>query len=514
MVAIITEKFKLHNAAQFVESFTEASASTYYLFIGKPTAFNSTNDGSGAADTSPPTPPDSVADEYYFWDQMTGAKKITSADVIQVVSRRDWSNGTTYDMYKDNYSSLDTADSGASSLYTSTAYFRTSANRVYKVISNIPAGSNTAAAAYSGSEPTTEGTSLFTTGGYVLKYMYTISASNSTKFLTTDFIPVATDSTVSAAATDGAIESFQVTNLGAGCTEGTYYAAIYGDGSNAGTSSGAIARLVIGSDGKLQSFGTNTSTTSGIYAAGSGYTYGTINLGSGYTFSDTGLSSASAIGGTSAPEITVFASPKGGHGSDAVAELGAHYVMMNTTLSGAEGDDVSAGNDFRNVGLVVDPTDFGTSTVATASTARQTYALKFPLSGSGAASGTFTADEKISQTTTGAIGKVVEWDSSLGILYYQQERHADYGTNSTTGAYVAFSGANAVTGASSSAVATPDADADSAVTLANANTITFTDGYANPELAYDSGDIIYKENRRPISRATDQTEDIKIIVEF
>ena len=113
MVAIITEKFKLHNAAQFVESFTEASASTYYLFIGKPTAFNSTNDGSGAADTSPPTPPDSVADEYYFWDQMTGAKKIVSADVIQVVSRRDWSNGTTYDMYKDNYSSLDTADSGA-----------------------------------------------------------------------------------------------------------------------------------------------------------------------------------------------------------------------------------------------------------------------------------------------------------------------------------------------------------------------------------------------------------------
>ena len=52
------------------------------------------------------------------------------------------------------------------------------------------------------------------------------------------------------------------------------------------------------------------------------------------------------------------------------------------------------------------------------------------------------------------------------------------------------------------------------MTLTNGSTITFTDGYANPELAFDSGDIIYKENRRPISRATDQTEDIKIIVEF
>ena len=512
MVAIITEKFKLHNASQFVESFTEAAASTYYLFIGKATAFTAANDGTGASDTSPPTPPDSVSDEFYFWDQMIGAKKISSSDVIQVISRRDWSNGTTFDMYKDDYSSLNTSDSGASSLYGSTFYFRTSANRVYKVISNIPPGEFTAAAAFSGSEPTSESTSLFTTGGYVLKYMYTISASNATKFLTTDFMPVVTDSTVSAAATDGAVESFQVTNLGAGCTDGTYFTAIQGDGANAGTSSGAIARIVI-SSGKVQSFGTNTSTTSGINQAGSGYTYGKINIASGQTFSDAGLTTASAIGGTTDPVFDVIISPKGGHGSNAIEELGAHFVMTNTTLTGAEGDDISSENDFRNVGIVVDPTNFGTSTVATADTARQTFAIKFPTSGSGSVSGTFSADEKITQASTAAIGKVVEYDSSLGILYYQQERHEDFGTNSL-GAYVAFSGANAVTGATSGASGTPDATADSAVTLANANTITFTDGYANPELAADSGDIIYKENRRPISRATDQTEDIKIIVEF
>ena len=512
MVAIITEKFKLHNASQFVESFTEAAASTYYLFLGKATAFAAANDGTGASDSAPPTPPDSVSDEFYFWDQMLGAKKISSSDVIQVIPRRDWSNGTTFDMYKDDYSSLNTADSGASSLYTSTFYFRTSANRVYKVISNIPAGEFTAAAAYSGAEPTSESTELFTTGGYVLKYMYTISASNSTKFLTTDFMPVITDSTVSAAATDGAVESFQVTNLGAGCTDGTYFAAIEGDGANAGTANGGIARIVI-SSGKVQSFGTNSTTTSGIFAAGSGYTYGTINISSGNTFSDSGLTSASAIGGTTDPVFDVIISPKGGHGTNGVNELGGHFVMTNTTLTGAEGDDISATNDFRNVGIVVDPTNFGTSTVATADTARQTFALKFPLSGTGSVSGSFTADEKITQASTSAIGKVVEYDATLGILYYQQERHEDFGTSST-GAYVAFSGANAVTGASSAASATPDATADSAVTLANGNSITFADGYANPELAADSGDIIYKENRRPISRASDQTEDIKIIVEF
>ena len=481
MVAIITEKFKLHNAEQFTESFSESSASTYYMFIGKSTEFNGDRDGTGATDTTPPTPLDSVSDEFYFFDQMIAAKKIASSDVINCVPRRDWSNSTTFDMYRDNYSSLNTTDSGASSLYSSTFYFRTSANRVYKVISNIPTGANTAAAAFSGSEPTTEGTSLFTIGGYVLKYMYTISASNATKFLTTDFMPVETDSTVSAAATDGAVESLRVTNVGTGLTDGTYYAAIEGDGSNAGTSSGAIARIVISSN-QIQAFGTDASTTSGIHAAGSGYTFGTINLSAGNTFSDATLTTAAAIGG--------------------------HFVMTNTTLTGAEGDDGLAGNDFRNVGIVVDPTNFGSSTVATASTVRQTYALKFA-----SVSGTFTPDEKITQASTSAIGKVVEFDSSNNILYYQQERHADFGTSST-GAYVAFSGANAVTGATSGATATPDSTADSAVTLTNGSTITFTDGYANPELAFDSGDIIYKENRRPISRATDQTEDIKIIVEF
>ena len=35
MTAIITEKFRQHNANQFSESFSETAASTYYLFLGK-----------------------------------------------------------------------------------------------------------------------------------------------------------------------------------------------------------------------------------------------------------------------------------------------------------------------------------------------------------------------------------------------------------------------------------------------------------------------------------------------
>ena len=204
----------------------------------------------------------------------------------------------------------------------------------------------------------------------------------------------------------------------------------------------------------IQSFGLTAGSDTTINDAGSGYTYGTVNLASGYTFSDAALTTASAVGG-SGGAVTIQISPKEGHGNDAVGELAGHYVMTRALLTGAEGDDFLTGNDFRSIALVTDPTTYGTSTVASLSTYRQVYATKLT-----SVTGTFTPDEVITQATTAAIGKVV------------------------------------------------------AVTLANANTITFTDGYANPELQPDSGNIIYQENRKPIGRATDQSEDIKIIVEF
>ena len=86
--------------------------------------------------------------------------------------------------------------------------------------------------------------------------------------------------------------------------------------------------------------------------------------------------------------------------------------MMNKSLVGAEGtSDIGVANDFRRIGLVRDPTNFGTSTVATATTRRQIYATIFS-----SVSGTFTADEEINQATTGAVGKVVEYDSTNKIV--------------------------------------------------------------------------------------------------
>jgi hypothetical protein len=261
--------------------------------------------------------------------------------------------------------------------------------------------------------------------------------------------------------------------------------------------------------GSIASFGLTAGTDTTINSAGASYTYGTVNLGDDYIFSDSSLSSSTSLGSSgTGGAIDVMISPKNGHGYDAVVELGGHYVMTATTLSQAEGDDITTANDFRQVGLVVDPTTYGTSTVASDTTIRQTHVVK-----GSASSGTFEVDEQISQASTGAIGKVVEWDSDRSLLYYQQERFSGYGTNATTSGYVAFSGANVITGATSGATLTPSTTTET-VTLANSNTLTLTTGYTTPELQPDSGNIIYLENRKPIQRDSDQTEDIKLIIEF
>ena len=201
--------------------------------------------------------------------------------------------------------------------------------------------------------------------------------------------------------------------------------------------------------------------------------------------------------------IKAIIDPTDGHGTDDIAELGGHYVMLQSKLEPSDSDVVQV-NDFRRVGIIKNPKDPSTNAIATLATARTTNAILMASGGNG----TYQVDEKITQATTGAVGTVVEWDSTNRILYYVQEKYTNYGLDSS-GNLTAFSGANAVTGANSNAVFTP-----STGTSGTTNGVVFASGYANPELSRDTGEVIYVENRRAISRASDQTEDIKVVVEF
>ncbi len=502
MAAIITEKFRQHNAEQFFESFSETAASTYYLFIGKTSPFTSLT--SGGSDTTPPVPADTITLDNYKWDSMIAAKRIGTTDVTYVIPRRNYANNTTYDMYEHNISSSNTTTSGASNLFDSTFYFITDEYKVYKVLDNN--GGTAIAAGASG--PTTTQSDPFFEGGYYLQYMYTLTTSQIQKFVTTDFIPVSTNSTVSGDAEtnsgdttpfNGApIKVVKVTG-GSGYTNGTYYSPIRGDGS------GGIVKIVV-SGGEIQAFG-SLATNTQVENSGSRYTYGVVDLTDIYT--NNTLTTAGNIGAGTSGSIIPIISPIVGHGHNGTSELGGHYVMLNAKLEQAEGDDFAVGNDFREVGIVVDPTTNGGSGVYSGTTARQTYAVAFS-----SASTIFEPDEKISQTTTGAVGRVVEYDATNKILYYLQERWENYGVN-TNGDYVAFSGAGDITGATSGSVGVPAQPSTNPVTLAGGNTLSFdANGYANPELQPDSGNIVYLENRKPIQRDSDQTEDIKLIIEF
>jgi len=348
---------------------------------------------------------------------------------------------------------------------------------VYKCLDN---NSNAA----STTEPTGTSTSVLTTAdGYKWKYMYTLSATQQSNFLSTDFMAVSTNATVSAAAVDGAVRIVKIKSTGSGGTTGTFTGiAIRGDGS-----SGTVSVTVSG--------GVITAVT--VTNVGSGYTFAYIRNADIVTAGATGLTGA---------ELDCIIEPKGGHGYDAVKELGGFYVMLNTNFEGTESTntgDFTVTNDFRRICLIRDP--FSSGSAASATTLRATKAIRFAASPT---PGTFQVDEEINQTTTGAVGKVVEWDATNRILHYIQTRFNDEGIDSN-GNQTAFSGANVVTGQTSSATGTPSSTGSE-----TADSITFTSGYAASEVDADKGDIIYIENRAPITRASDQTENVKLIIEF
>ena len=485
MPAIITDKFRIHNSEQFQEAFSEGSGNTMYLGIGRPQPFavgtrgdaRTNNEGS---DTSPLTPADNLNAQHFPFDDMLATKKIAASDVTFAIPRRDWVTGTTYDVYRHDYgeyatgtTTAITSNSGKSTLFDATFYVLTADRNVYKCLEN---DGNTASTV----EPTgTSTTVLSTADGYKWKYMYTLSASQQANFLSTDFMAVSTDSTISAAAVAGAIDEIKIKSAGTGGTDGTHTGiAIRGDGTG-GTCSVTISGNIV------------TAVT--VTAAGTSYTFGTVSNAQIVAAGGTSLSGA---------ELDVIIPPKGGHGKNAIEELGGFYVMLNTSLEGTESSnsgDVTTANDFRKITLVRDPLSGGSA--ATANTLRATKAINVT-----GVSGSYVVDEKISQATTGAVGKVVEWDSTNSILYYIQTRHNDEGVD-TNGNQTAFTGTNIVTGAGG-ATGTPT------TSTSTINNVSFTSGYSASEIDADSGDILYIENRAPITRAADQTENIKLVIEF
>jgi hypothetical protein len=604
MAAIISDKFRIFNAKQFLESLTEGVSDTdpdktrMYFFVGRPqpwraylelysknstaftvgdevyvgtygsTAFRATiaavydsallltdvfgssgvnsapplgsslkcrTGGSGGSDTGataksgvyryatedvPPLPLDNQREKRNLYDELIAAKRITDTFARTVIRRYNWDlvANPKYDMWKPDYSATpggggqigkQTA-TGQNSIADAKFYVMNSQYEVFKCLYNGEDPSNSTGQGAT-EEPTTAGgnynssTGLYTetTGAkYIWKYMYTISTDDVLKFLSSDFMPIVLASNssrqgVTAAAVDGAADVVVIEDAGSGLpASDTIYTSIKGDGS------GGIVKFVTN--------GSGTITSAEIEARGSGYTYANVLLGNGNLFADAGLSSALTTGASAVGALEIILPPEGGHGSDHETELNGKRVMTNIRLTYSEGSgDFPVDNDFRRIGIIADPFNWGTTTFSTAETLSGLKSVKIT-----GATADYSVDEKITQTVSGgtAYGTVVSWtldsgSTTAGVLKYIQTTDAH--TDSGVVRPFESNGSNAITGETSTASGTVNTSYGS-TTLG----VTFSSGLAAPEIENNSGDVIYVENRRLITRAPDQIEDIKLVIEF
>lgn len=231
------------------------SNENFYMFLGKTTAWSN--------ESSPDVPADTDSEAFTAASEIFAMKKLTSTNACLVVPRYDWVSGTVYDQY----SSTD-AD-----LYTKQFYVINSNMNVYKCLNNN-------SGAQSVVMPTGQSVNNIQTGdGYIWKFLYNVSSSLQSSFLTDDYLPVPTNEQKSS------LQLLVESN------------ASYSSGSPLG-GHGSNAYIELGSS-KLMISGTFAGTESGIIDATSSYrkigiiknpklvSTGAVATGSIYSVNDT-----------------------------------------------------------------------------------------------------------------------------------------------------------------------------------------------------------------------------------
>jgi hypothetical protein len=161
-------------------------------------------------------------------------------------------------------------------------------------------------------------------------------------------------------------------------------------------------------------------------------------------------------------------------------ELGGSNLMVNVRLRYDEYGKLPVTNDYRQISIIKDPLVYGASTIKSNTSFSQL--TKINLSGVG--DDNFIEDELVYQGVfpdTTFTGTVVEWNGS------NQLKLAN-----TKGSIIAASLIGETSGATGT-VSVP---------------VTFS------EVQPYSGQLLYIDNIKPISRASDQIEDFKIVLKF
>jgi len=523
MSAIVTDQFRILNANNFVDS-VESTNNSYYVFVGLPNPEANVGYGRSTTwNTNTPAPVDNFTDNKHSGDVMMFGKKISSANIRRIIRRVNWTSGTRYEMYRDDYSVANPSPlTRASRLYASNYYVMNSDYRVYVCIENGATGASPTGnvsqdePTFTDLEPSRAGDSG---DGYIWKYVFTVTPSDIIKFDSTDYITVPNNWATS---TDTQIRT--VRENGDSSVNSNQIKTVYIDKAGDGYASGLGQEVDIlgdGSGGKVRVDIVNGKITDTVVTAGGkDYSYGLVDLGT--------LNSNAHVGSGEAAQLIPVIPPSLGHGYDIYTELGTDRVLIYARFDDST-KDFPTDSKFAQVGIVKNPTSIGSTSIYEENTFSSVSSIKFSsISGSTAP----IVGEKITQNVTGgrATGYVASYDKDTKVLKYIRDRslyynqttkdQQDYIGISTNGKSFGFeSSASIVTGDQSSFSGSIDT-AFSGISTNPTGTklinlgVNFIDGMATPEINKGSGEVIYLDNRPIISRNTRQKEDVKIILEF
>ncbi|AOV62053.1 baseplate wedge subunit [Synechococcus phage S-CAM7] len=514
MAALITDEFRLFNADNFIESVTDPDNS-YYIFVGLP---NPVGEGYGRSEdwnNDPLAPIDNFSYIRSCYDWMMYGRRITPGNIRRVIRRVDWTKGTRYDQYRDDYSVYNVSpNSGSTRLYDTNYYVLNSDFRVYECLSNGSSGDNPKGNG-SEDEPNfvdTEPSAAGSSGdGYIWKYLFTVSPADVIKFDSTEFITVPSDWL-----TTDSPQIVSIRESGDSTINDAQLKQIYIDKRGSGYSGGAGQELPILGDGTgaraVVDVNSGQITKALVSKGGKGYTWGLVDLGSINT-------SASE-----AAKLDVIVPPSIGHGFDIYQELGTDRVLVYARFDDST-QDFPIDTQFAQIGILRNPTINDSITVFTENTFTAADSLKLTPS----YNGTLDVGDVIEQSTVDGIarGYVISFNPDTQVIKYTQDRslyynppgktNTDYVGISTNGNQVSFiSNSNNITGPGFSG-ALDTSFTGSTLTVGNRAVelgVEFTKGVARSEINKPSGEILYLDNRPLVTRNPRQKEDVKIILEF
>ena len=464
MVAIATDPLKVRYSDLLFQEMTNATDShEFYIGIGKSDQYDSANDNII-------TPLRHIKDEREARNNLESVMKIATSNVSFVVPRSNWIAGTIYDAFSDHIVGYP----------TNTYYVLTEDNHVYiclQASKDASGNRNVSTVKPSFQDAGVDNIQAFKTAdGYIWKFLYEISSSRVTTFLSSGFIPTQfIDSSNDTTATEqeqvkiraqalnnknGQILGAEILNAGEGYTSAPTIT-IVGDGTGAAAtctiSGGQIAKVEM----------TCNISDSGM---GSGYNVARMELSGG--------------GSTAAGIIRPIIGPRDGIGADPRVDLKSSSIMAVVKPDGTQDGDFNITNDFRQISLLRN-LNLRTGVRATTTSARANRILT--LQGN---LGSLVADQKITgdSGTIAWIDQVDSNGSGNGLVYYHTNNQFII-TNKGPGF---FSPAETITG-----------------TTAGSGIVT-TD--SSVEIDPFSGELLYIDSRARIIRSADQKEDIKVIL--